>query len=521
MRNNQPVTSNEVKLTDSSIIISTTDLKGRITHVNDEFIKISGFSLEELVDKNHNIVRHPDMPEAAFQDLWNDMKSDKPWLGIVKNRCKNGDFYWVKAFSMPIIQNDKKIGYQSVRVKPSAEEINRAEKFYNSIKKNKKHWIKPLSFMQKISTIIGVSGLIAASGQILMIELNNHWIGVACVAIAMIFAWLAMRFITKSILITASKAKDLIHNPISQEVTTGETDEIGQILLAMELQKAKLNTLRHRTAEAVNHIEDSATKTVADFNETMHSINTQRSGIDQIALAITEMTTSIDDIAQQVNGTAQAAHKANQETKLINQEITETSRIISNLESDMQGAVRVIERLEVNSQSIGEVLSVIQNIAGQTNLLALNAAIEAARAGEAGRGFAVVADEVRILATRTASSTHEIESIIEKIQSAAKEASSVINLAKQRAETSFEHVEKSAIGVSNITNVIQSIDDMSTRISSTVEEQNCASHEINNSINVISDGINNIVSNAEKSSETTTSFSQLAKDLKTVLQQAG
>ena len=133
MKINEPVTNNEVKLLDNSIIISTTDLKGRITHANDEFVKISGFTLDELIGKSHNIVRHPDMPPAAFADLWNDMKADKPWLGIVKNRCKNGDYYWVKAFSSPIVQNNQKIGYQSVRIKPTAEEITRAENFYAAI----------------------------------------------------------------------------------------------------------------------------------------------------------------------------------------------------------------------------------------------------------------------------------------------------------------------------------------------------------------------------------------------------
>ena len=520
MKINLPVTNKEVKLTDDSFIVSTTNLKGAITSANEEFIKISGYTTDELMNKNHNIVRHPDMPPAAFQDLWNDMKSDSPWLGIVKNRCKNGDYYWVKAFSIPIYQNGEKVGYQSVRVKPSAEEVKRAETFYDGINKNKKRWIKPLSILQKLGGMVVVSGAIAVLGQVFTVLESNYWYGIFSVLIAMIFAWTVSWSICRPVRQLASELGKQIKNPISQEIVTGKTDELGQILLTMELQKAKTNLLRHRTAEAVSHLEETVEETASEFDETMRNINTQRNEIDQIATAIGQMSTSIEDISRQVNNTAQAAHGANQTVVQVNRGISKTIGIISNLENDMQGAVKVIQHLEENSQNIGAVLDVIQNIAEQTNLLALNAAIEAARAGEAGRGFAVVADEVRTLATRTADSTREIENIIEQIQAATGEAASAMNVAKERAEESAGHVEETAEGISVIAESIQSIDDMSTNISSSVEEQNCVSHEISNSINAISEGVTGTTNSAEKTAQATSFITDLARQLKSVLRQA-
>lgn len=133
MKINMPVTNNEVTLDDSKTIVSKTDLKGAITYVNPYFIEISGFSEVECIGKNQNIVRHPDMPPVAFQDLWETIKSGNPWIGTVKNRCKNGDFYWVEANVTPIFQNGSIVEYMSIRTKPSRQQIADAEKLYQNI----------------------------------------------------------------------------------------------------------------------------------------------------------------------------------------------------------------------------------------------------------------------------------------------------------------------------------------------------------------------------------------------------
>ena len=124
MRNNQPITHVEVPLKDDTLIVSKTDLKGRITYINRDFLQISGFSEQELIGEPHNIVRHPDMPVEAFEDMWRDLQDGRPWTGMVKNRCKNGDFYWVLATATPTRDTSGNIdGYMSVRRKATAEQI--------------------------------------------------------------------------------------------------------------------------------------------------------------------------------------------------------------------------------------------------------------------------------------------------------------------------------------------------------------------------------------------------------------
>ncbi|PKL99546.1 MAG: chemotaxis protein, partial [Gammaproteobacteria bacterium HGW-Gammaproteobacteria-7] len=127
MRLNLPVSGREVVVGDTANILSTTDLKGTITYANPDFVAISGFSEDELLGQPHNIVRHPDMPEAAFADLWQTLQANRSWMGMVKNRCKNGDHYWVSAFATPVSRNGKVKEYQSVRTRPQPEQIRAAE----------------------------------------------------------------------------------------------------------------------------------------------------------------------------------------------------------------------------------------------------------------------------------------------------------------------------------------------------------------------------------------------------------
>jgi methyl-accepting chemotaxis protein len=144
MRTNLPVTSNEVVLAETTTIVSKTDLQGRITYVNKDFLDISGFTEAELIGEPHNIVRHPDMPPEAFQDMWRDLKAGRPWVGYVKNRCKNGDYYWVEAHAAPVWENNAMTGYMSVRRKASGDKVEAAGKVYRQLREGKASGIRVL-----------------------------------------------------------------------------------------------------------------------------------------------------------------------------------------------------------------------------------------------------------------------------------------------------------------------------------------------------------------------------------------
>ena len=177
MKNNQPITNVEQRFQPGELLISSTDLKGVITDCNDAFVRISGFTRQELIGKSHNIVRHPDMPVEAFKDLWDTLKLGRPWNKLVKNRCKNGDYYWVKANVTPVFSNGEIVEYMSVRTRPSQDEIDASTKLYAQLKK-KEAKLPPASdvvsniLMKKFWQSVAVSllsavviiGLILAAG---------------------------------------------------------------------------------------------------------------------------------------------------------------------------------------------------------------------------------------------------------------------------------------------------------------------------------------------------------------------
>ena len=157
MKKNLPVTEREIPFPDNANILSTTDEKGQITYVNGDFVTISGFEEAELLGGNHNIVRHPEMPAAAFDDLWCTLKRGETWMGIVKNRCKNGDHYWVDAFVTPIFENGRLVEYQSVRGKPNPQYVERAKQVYARINEGKAAF-KSRALSTEHKLVMGVLG---------------------------------------------------------------------------------------------------------------------------------------------------------------------------------------------------------------------------------------------------------------------------------------------------------------------------------------------------------------------------
>jgi len=512
VRKNLPVTTKQVKLKDGSCILSTTDLKGQITYVNQDFIDISGFTQNELIGQPHNLVRHPDMPPAAFDDMWRNLKAGRSWMGTVKNRCKNGDYYWVNAFATPILENGRVKEYQSVRTLPRPDEIQRAEKLYAALNAGQtpRGLTHHFSVRTKLLAAFGLSLLplfiVAAAG------LGLGWLAAATI-VALAIGASAVLYFTRALDRALTEARNIVRNPLMQWVYTGDAGECGQLLVATRMVSTELKAVIGRLHDALGQLSQVAKSLDADVALTENGVMHQQTEMSSVATAINELSATANEVAQNATKAAQATDTARDETNASHGVVNETVALINDLASDVERSAQVIDQLKIDSKNIGAVLDVIKGIADQTNLLALNAAIEAARAGEQGRGFAVVADEVRTLASRTAASTQEIQVIIKKLQSGADDAVTAMEICQGKARTGVEQVGKAGDSLHSISNAVNTINDMNTQIATAAQEQGAVVESINEGVNAVCEANELAVTSANNTRNSSNSLTALASSL--------
>ncbi|MBD3669867.1 MAG: methyl-accepting chemotaxis protein [Gammaproteobacteria bacterium] len=519
MKKNFPVTGKELDWDPKQVIISATDLKGIITHVNRDFCDISGFTEEELLHKNHNIVRHPDMPPAAFQNLWDDVKAGKPWMGIVKNRCKNGDHYWVDAYVTPLMDGDSLVGYESVRMKPRSRDIQRAEALYNRINKGKKlrsSRLLNVDYSTRIFlthlAVLAPLFLFIAVGGLAPLGLTSIGFGIAALG-----AFALSRLVTRRLRKVAKDTCKVVNNPVINMVYGGGSDEIDQLVSANKMLKARIKTILNRVdnaASGVQNVTGTANQAAEDNSEAMQR---QQGEINQLATAMNEMAATVQEVARNAENAASAAHGADSaanDGKLI---ITQAVLAVDSLADEVERAAATIKKLSDDSQNIGSVVDVINEIAEQTNLLALNAAIEAARAGEQGRGFAVVADEVRTLASRTQESTKEIQAMMEKLRAGIDDVVKAMASNQAEAQQGVEYVANAGEALARIVGEVSTINDMNSLIASAAEEQAAVAEEINRNITVINDTSNSTMDVSNHSLEVAHELKEYVKNLKELI----
>ncbi len=490
MKKNYPVSGVEKDYPDNIHIVTTTDPKGITTYANKDFIDVSGFSEEEILGKNHNIVRHPEMPPAAFADLWQNIKQGKPWMGIVKNRCKNGDHYWVDAYVTPVFEGKEIIGYQSVRVKPARHHVRRAEHLYRQINRGTSRWRNGLKvFKTGLRSTIMLGYLLALLPVFAVLWYASVPLPFMLVAIATagISGLLIANLIARPWRKAAREARAIFHNTISQQVYSGRNDELGELQTVIQAQQAQTRTILWRIDDAVKQLNQIALQTEDIVEKTDEGIQLQQQEIDQVATAVHELSLTIQEIAKNTSHTATASNQADEQVKTSQRITGQTISGINQLDEQMAKAVDVIRKLASNNDEISTVLDVIHGIAEQTNLLALNAAIEAARAGEQGRGFAVVADEVRTLASRSQASTDQIQQMIERLQANTVAAVDVIGEGQNITRQSVEQASSTSESLGAIVNAVATISDMSTQIATAAEEQSAVSEEINRNMANISE----------------------------------
>ena len=480
MKINLPVSGRAIDVPPAANILSTTDLKGALTYCNPDFIDISGFTEEELLGRNHNLVRHLDMPPAAFAHLWQTLKSGRSWMGLVKNRCKNGDHYWVSAYATPVVHDGQVVEYQSVRSRAEARCIERAETLYAQLREGRTPRVLkaprlPLGLRMGLSAgaPLVVLGLVLGLSGVLPLLPSLAAGGALGAALAL---WLML--LLRPLQTLAAQTREIADNPLSQWVYSGRRDELGQIAFALVSLRAEARSVVGRIADSARQLRQDASELAAAVDSSSQATLQQQGETDQVASAIEQMAISAQEVARHAQLSASAASEADQETGSGLQLVEQTRQLVAALADEVQQSNLAIHQLEQHSQDINQVLEVIQGIAEQTNLLALNAAIEAARAGEAGRGFAVVADEVRALASRTQQSTAQIQRIIEHLQAGTGQAVGAMQRSHRQAQVSVEQALQAARALDGITARVGQISEMNIQIAAAVEEQSAVSEDI-------------------------------------------
>lgn len=477
MRKNLPVTDREKTFGSNIKLISVTDTQGTILECNDAFVGVSGFEKHELIGQPHNMVRHPDMPPEAYKKMWHYLKAGKPWMGLVKNRCKNGDFYWVNAYVTPVTQSGRVIGYESVRSCPSRQDVERAAKLYRDINAGKtKRAALPISLENAflILSIAICAGLFGFGFK----ELSE---GVLLVSVIIFAFWVSLN--RKK---TQSALNEMLNHAFSDELAvqsyTDEAGDLGKLNVAILSQLAHLGAVITRIESAALVVAKESEKGAELTGKTRKDIESQQSETMQVATAMNEMSTTIAEVSKHVSDTATQADTANQLAFKGNEVANITRSSIQKLKLTVEQIGNSVRGLSEQTARIASVAQMIEQIAEQTNLLALNAAIEAARAGEQGRGFAVVADEVRNLARRTQESTKEIYGIVTELTHRASDAVKVADAGAVDAEEGLSYVIESGKMLSGISESISQIASMSTQMAAAVEEQAHVAEDINRQI---------------------------------------
>lgn len=475
--------ASESLMDDHTTLMSTTDLNSYITHVNDAFVKVSGYSRHEMLNQPHNMVRHSDMPKAAFADMWRTLKQGEPWSGIVKNRPKHGGHYWVRANAIPQVRNGKTIGYMSIRTKASEEEVAAVEPLYQALREERsnkrlykgrvisKRWWGKLSAIPlrwRVRSIMsGFYLLLAAS----LLALSAPVMAVLASALILLLTTLVLEWqIVRPVENVARQALCVATGERNSVDPLPRSDELGLTLRAVGQLGLMCRWLINDVSTQVNSVSDGS-DVLARGNEDLNQ-RTQETvvNVQQTVATMSQMAASVQNNSQ----TAAEADKLS----------LAASGAAAQGGQAMHRVVQTMEDIADSTQRIGSITTLINDIAFQTNILALNAAVEAARAGEQGRGFAVVAGEVRHLASRSATAANEIRQLIEasasKVQSGSEQVhaagrtmddivSQVQNVTQLIAQIS-QSTSEQATGLSDLTRAVAKLDEITQKNAGLVAE---------------------------------------------------
>ncbi|MFZ3018882.1 MAG: PAS domain-containing methyl-accepting chemotaxis protein [Gallionella sp.] len=657
---NAYVSQKEAPFPDKAVLVSRTDTKGITTYANDAFVALSGYARAELIGKSHNIVRHPDMPPQAFEWLWDTLKDGRAWRGTVKNRCKNGDHYWVRATVAPIYENGAITGYSSVRRVPTRQQVAEAEALYKQLNASGarieskyepykfKYWtlshklqfaLQAILFVvlgigqyylfenikerekgalvaeaqQLANEAIDRANMLMVSGQVgdaslrklslekvkgsiegvesvrllraqpvveaygpglpearvddeaqrraidsktqqvvfsadgktlrlvtpymsskdfhgtdctgchaapegtvlgasdLVLNVESHMAEIGRLEIKVLIAqvmlqiflffyigYLVRKYVGAPAAMAGRGFQQLMQGDMNDEIDISGRDELGRLLNEIQTMQSYLRTVVDEIVTPVGHMQKRITEMDSKVTIVANNAAGEHDHIQQIAGTVEEFSQSVAEVAKMAADSLNDARAmqgvVEQNNRNMELSISATSKVAETVQSSSQ----TIADLGVSIEKIGAIANAIKDIADQTNLLALNAAIEAARAGEQGRGFAVVADEVRKLAERTASSTKDIASTIGEINAISGAAVQSMRGAVTEVGEGIALIRRNGEGLKEIMSATASVAQRIDHIAEASREQSIAGGSVARGIENLSGLVD---SNAQQARE--------------------
>ena len=443
---------------------------------------------------------------------------------MVKNRCKNGDHYWVEAFVSPVIEHDEVVGYQSVRTKASQQQVKQAEALYakmnadSSVKISHRRRLKDMSFFSRLATVFVIAGFLPLFGGLLFsLELISHYVLIGIEIIAPLLLITALIYFKKHMINPIKAAveisKKMSAGDLKQDIAIDSQDEVGQLSLALKLLQARLNMVIGKLTENSYETLVVAEKLNHASTASYQQMIQQMSDTAGVSTAITQMSAAIQEVASSSESTSLATESASAETAKGTELVEMLSGTVHKLVNEVTNTSNVIDELHNKSQDVTNIIATISAIAEQTNLLALNAAIEAARAGEQGRGFAVVADEVRNLAVKTQDATSEIHRVLEDMHSNINQAVGVMEQGKEQATIATEQSSETLSSLSEIRDEISNVNLMISQIASSATEQAATSMEISTRMQSISTQTADTMSLSQMNSGVSNTMTQSTKEI--------
>ncbi|ALK31026.1 methyl-accepting chemotaxis protein [Burkholderia plantarii] len=512
MRNNLPVTGVEYDYPETSMLVSATDLSSRIEYCNPAFVEVSGFSREELIGQPHNLIRHPDMPPQAFEDMWATIKARRSWTALVKNRRKNGDHYWVRANVTPIVRRGEMVGYLSVRTKPGRDEVREAEALYDRLNGTGAHGLRlrrgqvvrkgPLHVfdlwrgagLPAHVSVAGVAGM-TAIGSLLAVADRLPGSTLVCLALAASAVGTCL-----PALLVARRAQRRL----------AELEQIGGRIAAGDLTVDVPVAAGACTSGSLRALAQLRVSLVAIVSDVRMQIDQMKSVSDEVAKGNIDLSRRTEVQAASLQETAASLEQLTATVKSNSQAATQANAIVGGAQAATRGGCEAIQLTEStmrgisnSSDQIRAIVTTIDSIAFQTNILALNAAVEAARAGEAGKGFAVVASEVRNLAQRCATAAREIKGIADTSATAAFAAGeSVAGTAGRMVEIESNMQQVYSIvqsivtasieqsqGIDSINNSVTQLDGATQQNAALVEEGATTAESLASQANVLDEAV--------------------------------